>query len=253
MKKYLYFVIPIIILLIIVLTFIWLYVNKKEEISPSNNEVVNQIVNINSESVNVVEPEIVSPDISENKETSESLPEKVDEVITKDDSSKQVSSSSTSTSTTSSKATSTSKKETTTKTTADTTKKEESKVTVKVEEKEETKPSSTPDTQQSTPKQDSTTSTDNNSQEVKKEETVVKCTNSNNHSMSAGNTGKWFSSKDEAIAYYKSEIKYWGDWWENTDVDDTEADATYYKNCPSGYEVWDCMYCGKWTINFYYR
>ena len=90
-------------------------------------------------------------------------------------------------------------------------------------------------------------------EDVKKEETDVRCTNNNNHGMSVGNTGKWFSNKDEAIAYYKSEIKYWGDWWENTSVDDTEADATYKKNCPSGYEVWSCMYCGKWTINFYYR
>ena len=29
----------------------------------------------------------------------------------------------------------------------------------------------------------------------KKEESVVRCTNSNNHGMSVGNTGKWFSSK----------------------------------------------------------
>ena len=254
MKKYLYFVIPVIILLIMVLSFIWLYPNKKDESSPSMNEVVNQIPDINDESINVIESDIGSPDVLENKEaseiTEESEPEKVDEVIPKETTSKSTSPSPSSNTTTSSKTTSTSKKETS----KESVKKEESNVTVKVEEKkEETKPTSTPNTEQATPKQDSTTSTDNKSEEIKKEETVVRCTNSNNHGMSVGNTGKWFSSKDEAIAYYKSQVKYWGDWWEGTSVDDTEADATYKKNCPSGYEVWSCMYCSKWTINFYYR
>jgi len=249
MKKYLYFVIPIIILLIVVFYFIWLYPNKKDEISPSMNEVINEIPEVNNESINVIESEITSPETSENEQSLEvPEPEKVDEVIPKEATSKPTSSSPTST--TSVKTTSTSKKETST----ESIKKEESKVNVKVEEKkEETKPSSTQDTQQSTPKQDSTTPTDNKSEETKKEEPVVRCTNSNNHGMSVGNTGKWFSSKDEAIAYYKSQVKYWGDWWENTPADDTEADATYKKNCPSGYEVWSCMYCSKWTINFYYR
>lgn len=251
MKKYLYFVIPIIILLIVVFYFIWLYPNKKDEISPSMNEVINEIPEVNNESINVIESEITSPETSENEQSLEvPEPEKVDDVIPKESTSKPTSSSPTST--TSAKTTSTSKKETST----ESIKKEESKVKVNVkveEKKEETKPSSTQDTQQSTPKQDSTTPTDNKSEETKKEEPVVRCTNSNNHGMSVGNTGKWFSSKDEAIAYYKSQVKYWGDWWENTPADDTEADATYKKNCPSGYEVWSCMYCSKWTINFYYR
>lgn len=81
----------------------------------------------------------------------------------------------------------------------------------------------------------------------------TRCTNNNNHGMDVGNCGRWFNTKSEAIAYYEEKIKYWGDWWENTDADDTEADSTYYKNCPSGYEIWSCMYCSKWTINFYYR
>ena len=255
MKKYLYFVILVIILLIMALSFIWLYPNKKDEISPSLNEVINEIPEVNNENINIIESEIASPEIMENEESSK--PEKVDEVIPKENTSKPTSPSSTST--TSSKKISTNKKETST----ESIKKEESKVTVNVEEKkEETKPTSTQNTEQSTPKQDtesstpkqdSTTSIDNTSQEVKKEESVVRCTNNNNHGMSVGNTGKWFSSKDEAIAYYKSQVKYWGDWWEGTSADDTEADATYKKNCPSGYEVWSCMYCSKWTINFYYR
>lgn len=85
--------------------------------------------------------------------------------------------------------------------------------------------------------------------ENKINETPTRCTNNNNHSMDVGNSGKWFSSKSEAIAYYNSQISYWGNLWETEAIDDTK----YYKNCPSGYEVWNCVYCSKWTINFYYR
>lgn len=86
-------------------------------------------------------------------------------------------------------------------------------------------------------------------QETKVVETPTRCTNNNNHSMEVGNSGQWFSSKSEAIAYYNSQVSYWGNLWETGAIDD----ATYYKKCPSGYEVWDCVNCLKWTINFYYR
>lgn len=246
MKKYLYFVIPIIILLIIVVSFIWLYPNKNDENELLLNDVINETPDVNNEKLNIIESENDSPEVLENEKTVEtSQQEKDAEVIVKETTSKPTSSSTTSTNT-SSKAPSTSNKESTTPST----KKEEPKVE---EKKEETQTSPKEDVEQPIQKQESITPTDNKSDDVKKEETVVRCTNNNNHGMSVGNTGKWFSNKDEAIAYYKSEIKYWGDWWENTSADDTEADATYKKNCPSGYEVWSCMYCGKWTINFYYR
>ena len=246
MKKYLYFVIPIIILLIIVVSFIWLYPNKNDENELLLNDVINETPDVNNENLNIIESENDSPEVLENEKTVEtSQPEKDAEVIVKETTSKPTSSSTTSTNT-SSKAPSTSNKESTTPST----KKEEPKVE---EKKEETQTSPKEDVEQPIQKQESITPTDNKSDDVKKEKTVFRCTNNNNHGMSVGNTGKWFSNKDEAIAYYKSEIKYWGDWWENTSADDTEADATYKKNCPSGYEVWSCMYCGKWTINFYYR
>ena len=246
MKKYLYFVIPIIILLIIVVSFIWLYPNKNDENELLLNDVINETPDVNNEKLNIIESENDSPEVLENEKTVETTqPEKDAEVIVKETTSKPTSSSTTSTNT-SSKAPSTSNKESTTQST----KKEEPKIE---EKKEETQTSPKEDVEQPIQKQESITPTDNKSDDVKKEETVVRCTNNNNHGMSVGNTGKWFSNKDEAIAYYKSEIKYWGDWWENTSADDTEADATYKKNCPSGYEVWSCMYCGKWTINFYYR
>ena len=70
----------------------------------------------------------------------------------------------------------------------------------------------------------------------------------NTHGMSVRNSGKWFNTKEEAIATYKQESKMWGDKWKNNEISDDE----YYRNCPYGYEIWSCMYCGKWTINYYY-
>lgn len=86
--------------------------------------------------------------------------------------------------------------------------------------------------------------------EAKKEEPkpqVPDC--SNGHGVSCGNSGKWFNSKQEAINYNDSIQKTWGAKWENFEIDDD----TYDKNCPYRYEVWSCPFCGKWTINFYYR
>ena len=77
----------------------------------------------------------------------------------------------------------------------------------------------------------------------------IRCTNNNNHGMDTGNCGRWFNTKNEAIEYYEEKINYWGKLWENYEIEDSE----YYKNCPTGYEIWSCMYCSKWTINFYYR
>ena len=80
------------------------------------------------------------------------------------------------------------------------------------------------------------------------EPVTLKCDGSN-HGVGVGNSNKWFNSKQEAIKYYDGIQKTWGDKWENFEIDS----ATYDKNCPYGYEVWTCPFCGKWTINFYYR
>lgn len=69
------------------------------------------------------------------------------------------------------------------------------------------------------------------------------------HRVGVGNSNKWFNSKQEAINYYQSIIKTWGDKWEKFEIDD----ETYNKNCPYGYEIWSFPLCGKWTINFYYN
>lgn len=67
--------------------------------------------------------------------------------------------------------------------------------------------------------------------------------------MKSGNTGKWFETKAQSDSYYNAEIKRWGSKWENGEIEKAE----YLKKCPSGYEVWTCPQCGKWTVNFYYR
>ena len=73
--------------------------------------------------------------------------------------------------------------------------------------------------------------------------------NSNNHGIGVGNSGKWFNTKDEAIATYKKEVKIWDDkWTTNNEISYDE----YCKNCPYGYEIWSCPLCNKWTINYYY-
>ena len=85
-------------------------------------------------------------------------------------------------------------------------------------------------------------------EEKPKKVETPKCSG-NSHGVGTGNSEKWFNSESEAINYYKSIIKKWGDKWENFEIDDD----TYNKNCPYGYEDWSCPYCGKWTINFYYN
>ena len=87
------------------------------------------------------------------------------------------------------------------------------------------------------------------SEPIKEIEPVTPKCDGFNHGVGVGNSNKWFNSKQEAISYYDGIQKTWGDKWENFEIDS----ATYDKNCPYGYEVWTCPFCGKWTINFYYR
>lgn len=68
------------------------------------------------------------------------------------------------------------------------------------------------------------------------------------HNMPIGNMGKWFSSRDELVEYYKSVIQEW-----NNKVDSSEiSNEEYFANVPMGYECWSCSECGKWTGNFKY-
>lgn len=86
----------------------------------------------------------------------------------------------------------------------------------------------------------------------KKEETKTNTNqntnNTNNAPKCTHSNSNWYNSKAEAEAIYNAEIKKWGDKWTNYEIDN----ETYYKNCPSGYEVFSCPYCNKWTINLYH-
>lgn len=84
---------------------------------------------------------------------------------------------------------------------------------------------------------------------IKEPEPVTPKCNGSNHGVGVGNSNKWFNTQQEAINYFDGIQKTWGDKWERFEIDS----ETYDKNCPYGYEVWSCPFCGKWTINFYYR
>lgn len=90
-------------------------------------------------------------------------------------------------------------------------------------------------------------------QETKKEVKVQepetpKCSDTK-HGVGAGNTGKWFNSYNEAVAYYDNLINGYSNQIHNGEI----TLEKYNKECPYGYEVWSCPYCNKWTLNFYFR
>lgn len=85
-----------------------------------------------------------------------------------------------------------------------------------------------------------------NKDNIQKEE---HCTNNNNHSVSCGNMGKWFNTKDEIEEYRNNISNKHCQQYENGEITWEE----YMKKSPYGYECWSCGYCGKWTGNFKYR
>ena len=75
------------------------------------------------------------------------------------------------------------------------------------------------------------------------------CTNNNNHSMSCGNMGRWFNSRDEVDNYWVQVDNNYAKQY----LDGTITFEEYHKKSPGGYECWSCSYCGKWTGNFKYN
>lgn len=71
--------------------------------------------------------------------------------------------------------------------------------------------------------------------ETSKKQDALKC-EGNKHFMEVGNSNKWFNTETEAIAYYKSIIKKWGDKLESFNDYNSEEfkifNAEYDKNCP---------------------
>ena len=88
--------------------------------------------------------------------------------------------------------------------------------------------------------------TKSNKDNIQKEE---HCTNNNNHSVSCGNMGKWFNTKDEIEEYRNNISNKYCQQYENGEITWDE----YMKKSPYGYECWSCGYCGKWTGNLFYR
>lgn len=101
-----------------------------------------------------------------------------------------------------------------------------------------------------TPKQEETKQVSNTPQvvEEKPKEESFKCT-STKHMVGAGNTGKWFKTKKEGIAYYENVLAEWDNKIQNKKITYEE----YLNSCPYNYEMWTCPMCDEWTIHFNYR
>ena len=110
--------------------------------------------------------------------------------------------------------------------------------TAKAKESSETKSQNTQETKQTTSNENKQTS----------QTEIPKCTESK-HMIKAGNTSKWFNTKAEAQSYYQNIVNKLSKQWENGEI----SDEQYNKECPTGFEVYSCALCGKWTLNMYYR
>ena len=229
MKKRILFIITILILVILMVLASVYFIFYRNDSQAQNEDTIQvssipeNIINSIEDDTNTVVNEVQNNSVEENMDNT---------VIEASNETTDVTQPTTSTT-----QTSTQTKSSSSNNNSNTQKKETVKQSTSTPQVASSQPSSTASNNQSKP------------EESKTEPKLERCTNNNNHSMSIGNSGKWFNSKSEAIAYYNQKIAYWGETWENSQIDND----TYYKNCPSGYEVWDCMYCGKWTVNFYYR
>jgi len=117
-------------------------------------------------------------------------------------------------------------------TTSSTTKEETKKNTTKPEEKQQDKKEEKP----------SQTTNDNTNKDVIVDivQDASKCTHGEEN---------YFNTREEAIAQYKNKVKEYSEKVKSNEITYEE----YIKVCPYGYEDWSCPYCGKWTINMYYR
>lgn len=234
-KKIIIIISIALIIALVVITFI-ITRNKSKEVNiASNNGIVNEIENTNdiqSTTENTIENSTTNI-VEDNNNIQESAIEEIEEQktqIAKETEEKKV-------------VQATNNKETQE---ADT--KTQKSVTSTTKETKKTQQKTK---EESPKKQEQTQTISQNNSYTETEVKVAEKTEcvGNNHKMSSGNTGKWFSTKAQAENYYENEIEKWGKKWENDEIEKSE----YLKNCPSGYEVWTCPQCGKWTINFYYR
>lgn len=239
MKKKIFITILIIfILLMCSMIGVWIFVHPKDATVTlaKDNEINENTIDISTNTIpDEVEPEsnIIIAESEIVTEPEKEMPQQ-DEVVIE----KTVSQTSPATSTSSNTTTTNKTIQNNTSNNTQNNKNTNTKSTTSTSNVENTKPKETPTTK---PVETST--------ETKTVTQPTRCTHNNNHGMDVGNCGRWFNSKSEAIAYYEEKINYWGKLWESYQIEDSE----YYKNCPTGYEYWSCMYCNKWTINLYYR
>lgn len=242
MKKKVFITVLIILILLLGIIGLAYFTYQKDKMIPlAKEDVIDANENtIDASTDNTISNEIISetstiiPEVEIETKINDEVPKKEETIVEK-----TVSTVSTSNSTTKN---TTSSNKNTQKNNKVNNKEESSKTTTTSSNIENTKP-----------KETTTSKPVDKPTETNKVTQPTRCTHNNNHGMDVGNCGKWFNSKNEAISYYEEKIKYWDEWWNSTDPNDTNADATYYKNCPTGYEIWSCMYCNKWTINLYYR
>lgn len=109
--------------------------------------------------------------------------------------------------------------------------------TVKEQEKQEVKSQNTQEKKQENLE----------TEQIQKNE-KKQCTNGK-HVIETGNSKRWFKTEQEAIKLYDKLQKEWSDKL----ISGATSDEEYDRNCPYGYETWDCPNCKQWTINFYYR
>ena len=219
----------IIILIIALTTFMGenIYTNNEQRLSENITKISDDNTIISEENT------IISESFDENSETEKELN------ISNDKGSEKIAPEKSNVTVTLSNATEEKRKE---KITKEEKKIEETQEKIIVEEKKEIQ------VQDTQPKEEPKV-VETKSEPIKESEPVTPKCDGSNHGVGVGNSNKWFNSKQEAINYYDGIQKTWGDKWENFEIDS----ATYDKNCPYGYEVWTCPFCGKWTINFYYR
>lgn len=213
-KKIIIIVLAIIVLIIILCVFLYIeYKNLKKDDTKSQDEDL-----VYNEDINILEEDTV--DSNRVDIANETISTNIVEVVKEEESNKENKNSSDekiNTSTTSSNKIGTTNK------TEDNNNKNDAVVS-------ETK-SNKPQTSEKKVENESENNNQNmkDGQDENKNIKPARCTNNNNHGMAVGNSGMWFETKEEAIAYYDEKISYWGKLWENFKIDDD----TYKENCPS--------------------
>lgn len=222
-------ILALIVIVLIVILFVSMLIIKSKMLVFSkivdDNEIVNEINNTNDEEIENTEVMAFKNNIEEQAKVEE-IPQEIDTV--KDNIQEETKENSVATQ---DKKIESSRSVEQTKTTPVITTKE------KVEKEKPTVPETkTPEQPKEEPKID-----------IKQPE-KTKCSDTK-HGVGVGNSNKWFNSYNDALSYYDKLILDYSNKVHNGQITFEE----YNKQCPCGYEIWSCQYCGKWTLNYYMR